>query len=227
MTRVSASPSAPSAPLPEPSALDPSAPALAANSALDPSALDPSALDEEAAGTADAEASIAIDPSPQSAAFIKRIDSPIGRIELTSDGTFVTSLTIERSGHLPLEGQPESTVSVLDLAATQLDEYFAGKRTNFDVPVTLRGTAFQESVWALLSTIPFGRVESYGAIGALAGRPTAGRAVGGAVGANPVPIIVPCHRVLASNGKITGYSAGEGVSTKSWLLALEDIPHSV
>lgn len=212
MTRVFASPSAPSAPLPETSALAPSA---------------TSALDEEAAGAADAEASIAIDPSPQSAAFIKRIDSPIGRIELTSDGTFVTSLAIERGGHLPLEEQPESAVSVLDLAATQLDEYFAGKRTDFDVPVTLRGTAFQESVWALLSTIPFGRVESYGAIGALTGRPTAGRAVGGAVGANPVPIIVPCHRVLASNGKITGYSAGGGVSTKSWLLTLEGIPHSV
>jgi len=183
-------------------------------------------LDEQLAGEADSAAESAVN-SASTAAFLKRIDSPIGRIELTSDGSTITSLSIERNGHTPLESEPESTVEVLDRAAVQLGEYFAGDRTDFDLPVTLRGTAFQQSVWSLLRELPFGSVESYGAIGALTGRPTAGRAVGGAVGANPVPIIVPCHRILASNGKITGYSAGEGVSTKSWLLTLEGIPHSV
>ena len=192
-----------------------------------PTSIPSDSLDEEAAGAADAAAEIAIDRSTSDASFLKRMDSPIGRIELTSDGSAVTSLTIESGGHLPLEARAETSNDVLEAAVSQLREYFSGERTEFDVPVLLRGTPFQMSVWSLLSTIPFGSVESYGAIGARTGRPTAGRAVGGAVGANPVPIIVPCHRVLASNGKITGYSAGEGVATKSWLLSLEAIPHFV
>jgi methylated-DNA-[protein]-cysteine S-methyltransferase len=80
-------------------------------------------------------------------------------------------------------------------------------------------------VWQLLGEVPFGDVLSYGEIGRSTGRPTAGRAVGGAVGANPVPIIVPCHRVLASDGRITGYSGGNGIPTKVWLLDHEGIPH--
>jgi len=159
--------------------------------------------------------------------YLRRIPSPIGRIEITSDGEHVTSLAIERDGHLPHEESPENTNHVLETAVTQLDEYFAGARHDFDVPVLLEGTAFQKAVWAELNALPFGAVASYGSVGLATGRPTAGRAVGGAVGANPVPIIVPCHRILASNGRITGYSAGEGVATKSWLLAHEGITHSV
>ena len=158
-------------------------------------------------------------------AFIRRVDSPIGRIEITSDGATVTSLTIEKDGRLPLDGEPENSNDVLDTTVTQLGEYFAGTRRNFDVPVTLVGTEFQKAIWAGISDIDFGSVESYGALGHATGRPTAGRAVGGAVGANPVPLLVPCHRVLASNGKITGYSAGEGIATKIWLLDHEGIPH--
>ncbi|MCU1578601.1 MAG: methylated-DNA--[protein]-cysteine S-methyltransferase [Rhodoglobus sp.] len=158
-------------------------------------------------------------------AYLRRIDSPIGRIEITSDGDAVTTLSIERAGHLPWEEVPERTTTVLDLAATQLGEYFAGTRTNFDVPVRLNGTEFQRSVWNELAQLPFGGVVSYGEIGTSTGRATAGRAVGGAVGANPVPIIVPCHRVLASNGRITGYSGGNGVPTKVWLLDHEGIEH--
>jgi methylated-DNA-[protein]-cysteine S-methyltransferase len=164
-------------------------------------------------------------PTVSTPAFLRRIDSPIGRIEITSDGPTVTSLTIERDGALPLDSEPEHSNDVLDLAVTQLDEYFSGTRRDFDVPVTLVGTEFQKSIWAGISAIEFGSVESYGALGHATGRPTAGRAVGGAVGANPVPLLVPCHRVLASNGKITGYSAGEGVPTKIWLLDHEGIPH--
>jgi methylated-DNA-[protein]-cysteine S-methyltransferase len=154
---------------------------------------------------------------------LRRVDSPIGRIELTGDGTAVTSLTIERRGHLPLEEQPEQSDAVLDRAAEQLDEYFAGTRTSFDLPVVTHGTAFQEAVWQQLASLGFGEVISYGEIGRATGRPTAGRAVGGAIGANPVPIIVPCHRVLASNNRITGYSAGDGIPTKLWLLEHEGI----
>jgi methylated-DNA-[protein]-cysteine S-methyltransferase len=157
--------------------------------------------------------------------FLRRVDSPIGRIEITSDGPTVTSLTIEKDGHLPLEHAPEHGNRVLDTTVKQLREYFAGKRRNFDVPVTLTGTEFQRSIWAGIAAIDFGAVESYGALGLATGRATAGRAVGGAVGANPVPLLIPCHRVLATNGKITGYSAGEGIPTKVWLLDHEGIPH--
>ena len=159
--------------------------------------------------------------------YLRRITSPIGRIEITSDGEHITSLAIEREGHLPHEERDEQSTPVLDIAVSQLDEYFAGARQDFDVPVLLTGTAFQKAVWAELNALPFGTVASYGSVGLATGRPTAGRAVGGAVGANPVPIIVPCHRILASNGRITGYSAGEGIATKAWLLAHEGITHHV
>ncbi|MEO8094663.1 MAG: methylated-DNA--[protein]-cysteine S-methyltransferase [Pseudolysinimonas sp.] len=157
--------------------------------------------------------------------YVRRVDSPIGRLEVTSDGEAITSLSIERAGHLPWEHLPEHSTEVLDRAAVQLREYFAGERRDFDLPVTLRGTEFQRSVWARLSQLPFGGVQSYGEIGSATGRATAGRAVGGAVGANPIPIIVPCHRVLGSDGRITGYSGGNGIPTKVWLLDHEGIAH--
>lgn len=157
---------------------------------------------------------------------IRRLSSPIGRIELVGDGAAVVALTIERDGALPHDGTDEHSDAVLDRAAEQLGEYFAGTRTSFDVAVAPHGTSFQESVWTRLSELKFGQVTSYGEIGISTGRTTAGRAVGGAVGANPVPILVPCHRVLASNGRITGYSGGNGVPTKVWLLDHEGIEHS-
>lgn len=155
------------------------------------------------------------------------MESPIGRILLTGDGNAVTSLVIERQGVLPLDGEPDRADDVLDTAVTQLNEYFDGGRRSFDVPVLARGTAFQQAVWQYLGTLPFGAVSSYGEIGRTTGRPTAGRAVGGAVGANPVPILVPCHRVLAANRRITGYSGGNGIPTKVWLLDHEGIEHRV
>jgi methylated-DNA-[protein]-cysteine S-methyltransferase len=163
--------------------------------------------------------------TPEPSASLRRIDSPIGRIELAGDGTAVTRLTIERGGRLPSDHEPERSDAVLDQAAAELAEYFAGERHDFDVPVALPGTAFQRDIWERLQSIPFGEVVGYGALGLATGRPTAGRAVGGAVGANPVPLLVPCHRVLAANGRITGYSAGEGVVTKAWLLDHEGIAH--
>ena len=157
---------------------------------------------------------------------LRRVDSPIGRIELIGNGSAVVSLTIERDGSLPHDGDDERSDAVLDRAAAQLSEYFSGTRTTFDVPVTLCGTEFQREVWARLGELRFGEVTSYGELGLLTGRATAGRAVGGAVGANPVPILVPCHRVLASNNRITGYSGGNGIPTKVWLLNHEGIGHT-
>jgi len=152
-----------------------------------------------------------------------QVESPIGRIEIESDGDAVTRLTIERDGRLPHDGVDERPDPVLLLAAEQLAEYFAGRRRAFDVPIELGGTSFQRAVWEQLSAIPHGSTVTYGWIGGTTGRATAGRAVGGAVGANPIPIIVPCHRVLASDGRITGYSAGEGIATKRWLLEHEGV----
>lgn len=163
--------------------------------------------------------------TPEPPAYLRRVDSPIGRIEIASDGDAVISLSIEREGTLPWQHVPENSTAVLDTAAAQLNEYFAGTRRDFDVPVSLAGTEFQRAVWNELSHLPYGGVQSYGEIGLATGRPTAGRAVGGAVGANPIPIIVPCHRVLASDKRITGYSGGNGIPTKMWLLDHEGIEH--
>jgi methylated-DNA-[protein]-cysteine S-methyltransferase len=156
---------------------------------------------------------------------IIRMDSPLGRLELLSLDGKVVGVEIERRGRLTHDGEPSSSSPVLDKARKQIDEYFAGKRKSFQIPVSLSGTEFQRSVWTAVTDIPFGKVLSYGEVGHETGRPTAGRAVGGAVGANPVPIIIPCHRVLASDGRITGYSGGNGIETKAWLLDHEGIAH--
>jgi len=166
-------------------------------------------------------------PPPAQPVALQRLDSPIGRIEVVSDGDAIVALAIEHDGLLPHDELDERPDDVTRRAVAQLEEYFAGERHEFDVPVSLRGTEFQRSVWERLVELQWGEVISYGELGRSTGRPTAGRAVGGAVGANPVPIIVPCHRVLGSNGVITGYSGGEGIPTKSWLLDHEGIPHKV
>ncbi len=171
----------------------------------------------------------ALTPAPLAAGtprLLKRIGSPIGRIEFTSDGKSITSLSIERNGVLPHDDLEEADDPLLDRTADQLGEYFSGERRDFDVPVALVGTPFQRAVWAELQQLGWGETSSYGAIGVATGRPSAGRAVGGAIGANPVPILVGCHRVLASNRRITGYSGGNGIPTKMWLLEHESIPHA-
>lgn len=156
---------------------------------------------------------------------IVRMDSPVGRLEIIARGDSIVGLTIERDGELPHDSMPEEKSAVLVTAIRQLGQYFAGKRREFSVPVSLAGTQFQQSVWNSLAAIPFGTVRSYGEVGMTTGRASAGRAVGGAVGANPVPIIIPCHRVLASDSRITGYSGGNGIPTKVWLLDHEGIAH--
>lgn len=109
----------------------------------------------------------------------------------------------------------------MHLYTQQLTEYLQGKRTEFDVPLDLRGTAFQVAVWKALLAIPYGEIRSYSDIAVEVQRPAAVRAVGAANGANPVPVIVPCHRVIGKNGKLTGY--GGGLDVKAELLRLEGI----
>lgn len=155
--------------------------------------------------------------------YLVRTTSPIGRLELTADETSVTSLTIERDGALPHDEFPEDSNEVLRLACRQLDEYFSGDRRDFDIPVHPRGTEFQRAIWARLAEVPWGEHITYGELGVAVGKPTAGRAVGGAIGANPIPLLIGCHRVLGSDGRITGYSAGQGIPTKLWLLEHEGI----
>lgn len=160
-------------------------------------------------------------------AFIT-ISSPIGRIEIRSSGNAITGLTIEGTddnayGFLPHGGEPGKADKLLTRAAQELNQYFAGTLRTFTVPVALHGTEFQRDVWNIIAATPFGETASYGEIADRIGRHGAGRAVGGAVGANPVPIIIGCHRVLASNRRITGFSGGSGIPTKKQLLALEGI----
>lgn len=155
--------------------------------------------------------------------YLLRIPSPIGRLELGGDGRAVVSLSIESRGALPFDAIPEHPDAVLACAATQLAEYFAGTRQRFEVPVQTRGTAFQSAIWDQLSALEWGTVTTYGRLGLGAGLASAGRAVGQAIGANPVPILIPCHRVLGSDGRITGYSAGQGITTKLALLRLEGV----
>lgn len=145
-------------------------------------------------------------------------DSPIGNIILFARNNKVFQLTMGGPA-IPNSGNSK----VLDTAEKQLKNFFAGKSRDLDFDVELRGTEFQRAVWAQISKIGFGETKTYGEIAAAIGRPKAVRAVGGAVGANPVPLIVGCHRVLGASGKITGYSGGDGLPTKRWLLALEGL----
>lgn len=108
-----------------------------------------------------------------------------------------------------------------DVVARQLDEFFAGRRREFELRLAPAGTAFQLSVWNALAEIPYGTTVSYADLARRIGRPAAVRAVGAANGANPIPIILPCHRVIGSNGSLTGY--GGGIEKKEWLLAFENV----
>lgn len=150
------------------------------------------------------------------------LDSPLGKLTLTSDGSRLTGIHFPRRDGRPAVERAwrrDDAAPVLARARTQLAEYFAGKRTRFELPLRLEGTAFQQSVWRALLKVPFGRTSTYGALAAEIGRPTAARAVGAAVGANPLAVVVPCHRIIGAGGTLTGYAGGLARKTK--LLALE------
>jgi methylated-DNA-[protein]-cysteine S-methyltransferase len=143
------------------------------------------------------------------------IDSPIGPLRLDADGGGMTSVWMGAEGSA--EDKPEDPV--LRRARDQLEAYFAGDLTEFDLPLAPVGTAFQHAVWDLLLKIPFGTTTSYGALAHKLGKPGAMRAVGLANGRNPLAIIVPCHRVIGADGSLTGY--GGGLERKRWLLEHE------
>ncbi|RLQ22204.1 methylated-DNA--[protein]-cysteine S-methyltransferase [Seongchinamella sediminis] len=146
------------------------------------------------------------------------LDSPVGRLRLVSDGQHLTA--IEWQNLQPAEPAGEERRDpVLAACARQLGEYFAGERRNFDLPLSAAGTAFQRSVWAALATIPYGELRSYRDIACALDKPKAVRAVGAANGRNPLPIVVPCHRVIGSDGSLTGFAGG--LEAKKILLRLE------
>ena len=142
---------------------------------------------------------------------------PVGPLALVSDGARLTGV------HFPGWSQPEHSRSapdaVLDTARWQLDAYFSGRSTIFDLPLGLEGTPFQLGVWSALLKIPYGETRSYAQLAAALRKPSATRAVGAANGRNPIAIVVPCHRVIGANGSLTGF--GGGLERKRFLLELE------
>ena len=150
-------------------------------------------------------------------------DSPIQSLLLTSDGASLTGLFMVEQKHGPEIGadwMEDQDAAPFAETKRQLTEYFAGTRREFDVPLLPQGTEFQRKVWTELQNIPYGATLSYGALAQKVGSPNASRAVGLANGRNPISIIVPCHRVVGANGKLTGY--GGGLPRKAALLALEE-----
>ena len=145
------------------------------------------------------------------------IESPIGPLTLVATDTAVIGILFH--GQQPdeeCEVLQRGDHPVLDRAAGQLDEYFAGDRVDFDLPLEPHGTPFQLTAWTALGTIPYGETISYGEQARRLGDKNKSRAVGAANGRNPIPIVVPCHRVVGSNGHLTGF--GGGIETKAWLL---------
>jgi len=147
--------------------------------------------------------------------------SPIGIVRVYAENEKVTFIDIAaQDAKIGSAGKSQ----VLVTAEKELGQYFSGKLTKFTFPVDLsNGTEFQRSVWKQISKIPFGKLKTYKDIADAIGKPKAARAVGGAVGSNPVPLVVGCHRVLGASGKITGYSGGDGLPTKRWLLNHEGL----
>jgi methylated-DNA-[protein]-cysteine S-methyltransferase len=147
---------------------------------------------------------------------------PLGNMIVAATHTGLAGVWFEGQQHLPDNSawQRDDKHPVLQQATRQLGEYFSGKRTQFDLPLDLQGgTTFQQSVWQALLRIPSGATSSYGEISERIGKPAAVRAVGAAIGRNPVSVIVPCHRVLGRDGSLTGYAGG--LERKTALLKLE------
>jgi methylated-DNA-[protein]-cysteine S-methyltransferase len=151
------------------------------------------------------------------------INSPVGRLALEADDDCVTGVRWASPGECAVAAKTDAATAnpVLKEAARQLDRYFGRRLRRFDLPLAAHGTDHQKRVWAMMREIPFGETMTYGGMATALG--SGPRAVGTACGRNPLPIIVPCHRVLASGGKNGGYSGGRGLPTKYQLLALEGV----
>ena len=155
------------------------------------------------------------------------LDTPVGRLAISASDQALVELSFLGGKDTRLEfSSSDLAAAQVQNAATWLLNYFAGNRADYSGPLDLAGTEFQQAVWREISSIKHGQTLSYGQIAHRIGKPKASRAVGAAVGANPIPLIVPCHRVMGSSGKITGYSGGDGIPTKRKLLALEQIEYT-
>ena len=152
------------------------------------------------------------------------IATPFGAVAVcTARGSVVEVAFVQSS--IQSFAESDSDASLAKNAASQLGEYFAGKRKSFELSLKFSGTKFQEQIWKEIAKVPFGETATYKDLATRIGKPKASRAVGGAVGANPIGIIVGCHRIIGSSGKLTGYSGGSGVPTKKKLLELEGISY--
>lgn len=162
--------------------------------------------------------------------YISRYQSPLGKILLAADDMGLTGLWFYGQKYFALhldKNHEEKSYSVLDLAKRWLNLYFSGQEPDFSVPLHLKGTAFQKEVWKILCNIPYGTTVTYGEIAAVLAQKRglehmSAQAVGNAISHNPVSVIVPCHRVLGSNGSLTGYAGG--LERKLKLLELEKVP---
>ena len=153
---------------------------------------------------------------------LKTTESPLGRLKLVASDKGLVAILWEKDNprRVPLSNLVENDQHpVLVETQRQLEEYFAGKRKSFSIALDMRGTRFQKEVWEALLAIPYGETRSYGQLAKQLGKPRATRAVGAANGRNPVSIIVPCHRVVGSSGKLTGFAGG--LEAKAHLLSLE------
>lgn len=155
--------------------------------------------------------------------YTKKISSPVGILQLICNSDALTALLWEKEKinrvKLPLVLEEHSTHPVLLKTEQQLTEYFEGTRSDFTVPLKTKGTPFQQSVWEALLNISYGKTRAYREIAQLIHNEKAVRAVGTAIGANPISLIIPCHRVIGSNGHLTGFAGG--LNTKAFLLSLE------
>ena len=147
------------------------------------------------------------------------VTSPVDDLLVRTDGSAITGIDFEP--HRPVTGERDDIHPLLVAARTQLEEYFAGDRREFDLPLRPAGTPFQQRVWTALCTVPFGHTVTYGEIARRVGVDprTTSRAVGTANGSNPIPVVIPCHRVIGANGTLTGF--GGGLGRKQVLLTLE------
>lgn len=153
---------------------------------------------------------------------MRHVETTLGGVTLAASNAGLIGLWFDQQRHSPdtTGWQPDADDPVLTEAASQVVDYFAGRRSDFDLPLDLsHGTAFQQSVWQALLAIPAGSTTSYGALSAMVGKPAAVRAVGAAIGRNPISVIVPCHRVVGADGSLTGYAGG--LDRKTALLTLE------
>ena len=154
----------------------------------------------------------------------KLVDSPIGRLELLATDSALCGLNWAHQHTTQASGSPSSHLEgqsqILEQASEELQRYFEGKLKVFTVPCAPEGTPFQRKVWSALESIEWGKTLTYKMVANTLNKPSAARAVGTAIGKNPLPIFIPCHRVIGSNGSLTGFSGG--IDIKRELLAFED-----